>query len=136
MKPPKYLYRYQSFPENGDKLNRLKEMFLNHQFYASCPLWFNDPFDCRARLSAKGMNDYWLRQFAQINLGGEPPNRRHRSLQAEANAVAYKDAGLQNVVDEMQNAFQLGLTNIGMLCFSELYDNILMWSHYADGHKG
>jgi Protein of unknown function (DUF2971) len=25
---------------------------------------------------------------------------------------------------------------IGICCFSETYDNILMWAHYADGHRG
>ena len=26
--------------------------------------------------------------------------------------------------------------NVGIRCFSATYNNILMWSHYADGHRG
>ena len=25
---------------------------------------------------------------------------------------------------------------MGVVCFSESYDNIIMWSHYSDNHKG
>ena len=28
------------------------------------------------------------------------------------------------------------LNRIGICCFSEIYDNVLMWSHYADSHRG
>ena len=26
--------------------------------------------------------------------------------------------------------------NVKIICFSEVYDSMLMWSHYADNHKG
>jgi len=31
---------------------------------------------------------------------------------------------------------QRGMFNASISCFSEEHDNMLMWSHYADGHKG
>lgn len=42
------------------------------------------------------------------------------------------ELALPHILDRL-NAFW---NRIGILCLSECYDNLLMWAHYADSHKG
>jgi hypothetical protein len=35
-----------------------------------------------------------------------------------------------------KNAYDIFLKDIGLYCLSEIRDDILMWSHYANGHRG
>jgi len=36
----------------------------------------------------------------------------------------------------LENTEKVAIGKYGVLCFSRRWNNILMWSHYADGHKG
>jgi len=38
--------------------------------------------------------------------------------------------------DELEAAFRSTVTKAGVACFSEQADTVLMWSHYADNHRG
>lgn len=40
------------------------------------------------------------------------------------------------VKKEMENIRNGTSAQIGVCCFSEVYDSLLMWAYYADGHKG
>lgn len=37
---------------------------------------------------------------------------------------------------EIRNKIQQDLSKLGVVSYSRKYDNILLWSHYADNHKG
>ena len=43
---------------------------------------------------------------------------------------------MKNLKKHLQNNKDETLNRRGCTCFSEINDNILLWSHYADGHKG
>ncbi|MGD8786399.1 MAG: DUF2971 domain-containing protein [Phycisphaerales bacterium] len=42
----------------------------------------------------------------------------------------------QNSYDQIKNQWSEFIPDFRILCLSEIHDNILMWSHYSDSHKG
>lgn len=112
------LYRYQPFQSrDADKMKRLEDLFAKNQCYMVSPLWFNDPFDCKTLFTMRGSTPYHLEKFIK-KLTGRSPSPKG------VNVDALKQ-GVRRVVEKA-----------GMLCLTEHRDNILMWSHYADGHRG
>jgi len=49
---------------------------------------------------------------------------------------AYKTFIASEYVPESRYIAEMHLSEIGIISFTEAIDNILMWSHYADAHKG
>lgn len=43
------------------------------------------------------------------------------------------NSGINSAIEEIRTR---KFSEIGISCFSEIYDNMLMWSHYGDGHRG
>lgn len=43
----------------------------------------------------------------------------------------------QQIASGLKGAIELGLSEVrGVSCFSEKVDDLLMWGHYAEGHRG
>lgn len=127
---PEKLYKYESF--NSQSLSNLK----NQKIYFSKPKGFNDPFDCSIRcefeditsndlvLMHKHFLDKCPNQAQYISKYGEFPNEKFSVF-------------IKKIIDTVFEEAQKRLLNQrGISCFSEKNDEILMWSHYADSHKG
>lgn len=54
--------------------------------------------------------------------------------QAYPNVIDYCMASIKNIIDQASKIFLRDCDYV--LCFSEICDSILMWSHYAHGHTG
>jgi hypothetical protein len=54
----------------------------------------------------------------------------------ESMEFAHKAFGNGAPIPETQEIIDNHLRNIGVISFTEAIDNILMWSHYADAHRG
>ncbi len=103
---PGILYKYRAFNERAIDILKKNEVYFAH------PDDFNDPFDCAA----------------QENMF---ENFKHNVLQ---NFKLVPDSFLtqnhfRDYLDELKN-------NFGIFSLCEPNDSILMWSHYADSHKG
>jgi hypothetical protein len=127
---PKYLYKYEKI--NVQTLRNLK----NAQIYFNTPASFNDPFDCSALdVSAMLTDDKLIEIFKRY--------LEHNNIQTNSKISSIKDVP-QKIIDQACEAFEQSfakqqdelLHRKGCTCFSEVKDNILMWSHYTDGHKG
>lgn len=126
------LYKYLPLndkTENGfDALKVLTEQTL----WYSSPLDFNDPFDCRPIVEMPSMkemkreNGDLFKQVAQ-NLGVKGAKK------FENDRKAYQ--GLKISVENGDFLHRL-ISRVGVTCFSETPLEILMWSHYANNHKG
>jgi len=127
---PQYLYKFEKL--NVQTLRNLK----NAQIYFNTPASFNDPFDCAAldvpaMLTDASVVDIFKRYLRENNI----------RVDFEINSI--KDVP-QNYVDQIYKTFEEVfaqqqddlLHRKGCTCFSEVKDNILLWSHYTDGHKG
>ena len=118
-KRPRYLYKYRS-------LKSAIEFLKNSSIYFSNYKEFNDPFEsaCKKKLNftPKEYFDTFLRVSNDLFAS---------AIKTEEIRLGYingKDL-LKQTTDEILNTFSY-------YCMAKEPDNILMWSHYADSHKG
>lgn len=106
------------------------ELFLNNEFYYSFPHEMNDPFDCYVYSEYKGeKNDYI--NFLKRYKGSEEEKIRAYNFFESCNfdpEEIYRKINLPI----RNNKSEIALIN----CFSSVNDSIIMWSHYAEFHKG
>lgn len=93
-----------------------RDQIANRRFWFSSLLQFNDPFEAHVTFSFRGRARDWAREFPGAQL---PSGETLATLSRELHKGAREDAA-----------------RIGMLCLSERGDNVQMWSHYADHHRG
>lgn len=109
---PSHLYKYGSF-----RSQYWKDVIYKAQIYLSSPVEFNDPFDCKANF------DYKL-----AVKGGK--------FRDELNTTIEKDI-IEKIPDEfVQKVIETMRKNVFVFCFSEVWNSILMWAHYADSYSG
>ena len=85
---------------------------------------FNDPFEGRA--APKWPDDDVLRQH--IKATSRPDKWHEVCEEALRRKSEHPDQFPLEVLEEVNK--------IGVSCFSEIRDNLLMWGHYADKHQG
>ena len=155
------LFRYRSF--NTEKVNDysyIHQRIINIEkwkfeafeglVYPSSPLYFNDPYDCEFCFQSDALEGVLDRE-TYIHL----LERRFSLKQEEKNRILYSDnieRAMQIVLqahggrlsDSWMNILQNGLNDcmstikdaVRVVCLSEVYDSMLMWSHYAQNHTG
>ena len=114
------LYKYR--PDNEHTLDILR----NNELYYSFVEEINDPFDCKINI-ALPTNKEQLETHA----------KKHHIEETLAR-VTIKALEVINFDTEkiMQEYGKSNFRTITMCCLSEIRDNILMWSHYANSHRG
>ena len=95
--------------------NFLKSL-LNSELYFAHPDRLNDPFDCRVDFRA-ALDNAILRVTGE----GQDKLKQRRKIMDEAVNI---------------NKIKAFVENIGVCSFSLELENTLMWSHYADNHRG
>ena len=128
---PECLYRYCGihrfdFPSPAQSLLTQGKMFF------ASPADFNDPFDCKFRMRFEASPEERQRFAFEVARDKAPPGTPEHLLKEVArrfsNTEAY-DLAAKRFANRIYNT-------VGVLCFSTKRDNILMWSHYAEMHKG
>lgn len=125
----KPIYKYFRFDDNLK--SSLNESFL---WFSNCDN-LNDPFEFKLytddNLSDIEIIEYY-KLMRQLDKG-----RIDRILNQniEAFIFAYRNFPDQ-FVEYFLLPFQKKVRDFGICCFSEKYDDVLMWSHYANSHKG
>src|SRR5271163_983822 len=124
---PTRLYRYVS-------AERAISILTEGKLYFCSPSAFNDPFDCRIRPSFQGSKADF-RKFALLLATDRSPSSPRKVRRAMVRKVRDKlnPVFFEGVFDKWQKEF---LDKSGMLCLTENNNDILMWSHYGDGHRG
>lgn len=132
---PNIIYKYRNWT---DKHN--KNVFLKNQLFLSSPKTFNDPFDCRIPENFHLLNtqekieDYVTlfrnrrSEFVENEeiLNEEVEITRYRLIN---NLEKYHNIN-EKILYEKQDELY------GILSMSMNWTSILMWSHYANNHKG
>lgn len=98
------------------------------------PRDFNDPFGCKVHFVMTA-SDAELRRWYTTQVKKKRPslNRAQRRLKVAIDLKRFDRAAfVQSVTRGMQEA----VNRVGVLSLSAVNDNILLWSHYADGHAG
>jgi len=133
------LFRYRSFDKEGRNIDALK----NGRLYFSSPMWFNDPYDSLVFAKA---DKIWGEMCLSFYYGMDQYIESVKKKYPEEAFVAYhfwntdKEKALQLTYDDFHKSLKLVRNqirrNTKVICFSESYDSMLMWAHYADYHKG
>ncbi len=110
---PSKLYKYGSFQNNF-----WRETMFKGKIHLSPAKIFNDPFDCRARFNYK----------KAITEG----NFRDRLL------LYYPKNEIENLTEDIvQKHVVEGMReDVYVFCFSEVWNSLLMWAHYANNYNG
>jgi hypothetical protein len=130
---PAKLYKYQ--PATLRTLENLKLRTI----WFSAPRAFNDPFDCAVDVELPGLSAKdvprafeYLRSRAELTQEFEAeiitdgkPNAKFR----EVFDRVFRDGPVYKHMEETR-------ARIGVACLSGKNDDLPMWAHYADGHRG
>jgi len=115
---PVKLYKYYSC--NGENEQRI-EARLKGEIFFSSPLNFNDPYDCQ--LPKINNNTATFSKGKSKILGllleeGFNPEETYEKL-------------ISDDKETIREVYRRQADLLGILCLTQQYDNILMWSHYA-----
>jgi hypothetical protein len=103
-------------------------ILTKNEFHFSIPDEFNDPFDSRFFSQFKGSKAEW-EKYANNNFNEEDKIFFLNSLKE----VNYKQSEIDMILRYVTGYNEYPFI---VCCFSASRDNILMWSHYANQHKG
>jgi Protein of unknown function (DUF2971) len=120
----RYLFRFVRADDN--LLTSLQQRYL----WFGSPLNFNDPFDCRNVLDTENTAEEIFQYVSEF--GGAKLWNRARGKEI-ARKLSKDQRGLLEVIN---GGYLDVLAKVRMCCFSEINDHTLMWSHYADMHRG
>ena len=95
-------------------------LIKNSTFKFSNPASFNDPFDLYEELI-----DFTRQDEELVNTNLSRLEKRR-----------IKNIPLKEKVRSVKSMWRKQKENFAVSCFSKIFDNILMWSHYADKHEG
>ncbi len=112
---PQYLYKYTSV----DILNKILQ---SGELFFSSVISFNDPFDINPNKQYGSTDEIikWISCTHPLTIDKQKEMLKNR--------------------EELKILLEKEITNklntIGVCCFTEKNDDILMWAHYADSYKG
>lgn len=120
----KLFYKYQPITKY------LFENLKCNQLYFNDPRMYNDPFDSRVSGYSEYTEEQWIKQCMKAHPGLNM-DQAMQALKWNIDTGNWKKSG--NIM-RLENSYtdQPPLT----CCFCKKPNNILMWSHYADYHKG
>lgn len=121
---PSHLYKYQRLTAHS------LASVLNDTVWLSKPTAFNDPFDCAITLSEEKFEE--SRNHAVAGIAQKQGISSEKLVQF--NEEFFKDD--LAAYEQLRTSLRSELQTIGILSLSAIPDHILMWSHYADHHKG
>lgn len=157
---PQSLFKYLSFGE------RLLDQLCRDEVYYADPASFNDPLDCQPVVKADISEDALERLLAEmagrrlgkeIDVAMKKVKLRGEKTTAHRNALTESETRklIENIkynatnpeIDDQLASYRNELTleieremskgyDRGVLCLSRNFDSPLMWSHYADQHRG
>lgn len=124
-----FLYKYYSLNENNT--HHRERIFTHNELYFPSPRVFNDPFDSKIRLEFEGSKDKWREYLLKLYKERKANWNREQRL-AEVRKII-RERRYKRIPGELLDSY---LDQIGVFCMSEVKDQILMWSHYSEGHTG
>ena len=138
-KYPLKVYKYRSW--HGDNH---KNLLLKNQLFFTSPKDFNDPFDSKIPHdyslidTDEKMETFISAKRIELKNHGSTKERTPEAIEELLDTFKYR---LRNELDKVQEEYNAlyfagGDEHYGVLSLSERWDSILMWSHYADDHKG
>lgn len=130
---PRYLYKFITW----DKLYHRK-IVLDNEIYFSSVRNFNDPFDSTVPFRYEiGSDEQVLKYYCELFRHDNPHLTEEDIIKMAKNELMNND-----IRDEERIPYNINVqrdfiaNNFGVFSVSKIFDSILMWSHYANHHKG
>lgn len=124
---------------SGDSLNRIEKTALQNEIFFAPASRFNDPFDLRPTFTLDACDSRRREDYLRLSRKFEP-GLIERQREHDADRVMLTSLSATSISDTtatIQAFYNLHITNaVGVFCASTKRDDILMWAHYADSHKG
>lgn len=118
-KVPSIFYKYWSI---GSVLRFLETGMIMFNRYSE----FNDPFECQAHIDTSNTKAEWYKFLLQ--------NRVPDRIAAVKSKKMAKNKMLAG--HHIKASIEAVYSETGIFCMSTKNDNLLMWAHYGDEHKG
>jgi hypothetical protein len=132
--PPIRIFKYRDTGPNTERI------FKDRKLYFASPGSFNDPFDCSFHVLVEGArNEAVTEAFAWSLIKDRlpdlsPEDQVQGAKQVRERLIATRGKEFQQIViDKLSEDTN---KRVGICCFTEVNDDILMWAHYADCHRG
>jgi hypothetical protein len=125
-----HLYKYRSLTGRSAKF--VERTLVYDELYFPCPKEFNDPFDCSPGPSTAVSLSDWRKYFVRLYKNKAPDisrDQRRREVRKILSDQAKIIQTTNQVMEQIANS-------IGVFSMSAKCDHPLMWSHYADSHRG
>ncbi len=131
--PPAQLYKYKSIDDNHPEYS--SRIFTHNELYFCSVKDFNDPFDCMYQVEWHGSpeeeRNYLLRLLDKFD---PSRNRREDDALISKGKELFADPVLRKIAQVVNRQ---EIESWGVCCLSAVPPHeILMWSHYADHHRG
>lgn len=125
----KYIYKYSSVNKN------LKKLLSDNSLWFSSPQDFTDITDCKFEVdtepSKKNILNFYYEKYRQ-SVNGE---NKMLDISNFERTFKYPSKNQFNA-DLLDHHYKGVFSKLGVTCFSEIYDNKIMWDIYAGGSKG
>ncbi|WP_407476586.1 DUF2971 domain-containing protein [Elizabethkingia anophelis] len=127
----------------NDELNRKKiykyhrinkflyDLLINNEIWCASPYTFNDPFDCNLTIDGNNTADQIRKYFKVANWNNSKDN--DEDIQRLINTDFQDKEAFQKKINSISRKI---IQNMGLACFTQTKDNLLMWAHYTEDHKG
>lgn len=116
---PKVLYKYM-------RMDGVRAVLGDGTLKFSRRTKLNDVYECRGAVKAEYSVEDWKRHWIEDGRSED-----------EAKSLAEKIMGEPfEQARELEKAINSVTDSLGILCLTECKDNLLMWAHYADEHRG
>lgn len=127
---PKKLYKYQRVT-----LQTLK-CLKSQKIYFGSPKQFNDPYDCSLTARVAIPTDAEIEEFRNHYLADSTVPKTARKEFKNSSVEQLRDIVLRAARTTVDQHIEHFMEHNGVTCFSEVNDDLLMWSHYSDGQRG
>lgn len=116
---PQQLYKYRT-------IDSVKQLLENHKIYFSSCKEFNDPFESAINI----LSGYTPQQYYESFIfGGMSPEVSKELTRQIVSGIIDGETLLKQLTREV-------ISSVGYYCMTTKPDNLLMWAHYADSHRG
>jgi hypothetical protein len=153
---PQRIYKYRK----DDVAGYARKNLASNTIWLATPDTYNDPYDCFLQFSAPNMAAAFERGLIDAFISGYQLDISPDNVTKAKQSLTPLQTFLQNITSEGKGGshpkqiaehiskaipgyinstkeFLQALRVIAQVCsFSAIHDSILMWSHYADNHKG
>lgn len=125
------MYKYQACPsDDQEKKDWVRQILVEHQLFLPSRKCFNDPFDCLVPSFLQTPATV-LKRFVEERVERVSPSAAEDEKVREVLRLMSVDR-----LEDLHKYLQDEVDRAGVVCFSKVRDDILMWAHYADKHRG